>query len=86
MLINLGLTSYDYPDNMKFLIQFMKSFLQGRKIINGTGLGEIIGLHKFVEVTRTSSFNQYFNFTGFTTQSLIVNMGLLSTIFGLIML
>jgi hypothetical protein len=27
LLINLGLTSYDYPDNMKFLIQFMKSFL-----------------------------------------------------------
>ena len=27
LLINLGLTSYDYPDNMKFLIQFMKPFL-----------------------------------------------------------
>jgi hypothetical protein len=30
MFINLGLTSYDYPENMKFLLQFMKSFFQGR--------------------------------------------------------
>jgi hypothetical protein len=57
MFINLGLTSYDYPENMKFLLQFMKSFFQGRKIIDGTGLGEHIGLQNFIEVTRTNSYS-----------------------------
>jgi hypothetical protein len=54
--------------------------------MNGTGLGEVMGLHKFIDVSRTSSYNEHFKFTGFTTQSLIVNMGLLSSVFGIICL
>ena len=45
MIINLGLTSFDYPGNMNFLIRYLKTRFQGRTLPGDyiTGLGELIG-------------------------------------------
>jgi hypothetical protein len=81
VITHLSLVTFGMPSNMEFQLAYLKTVVTFEGL-----LGNLIGMQKFVDVTRTAPFNDFFKRAGYSSQALIINMGVLCSFFMLICL
>jgi hypothetical protein len=73
------LVSQGLPYNITKFLEFIRATVNFDDLANNYYLP--LGLHHFIDVTKTSAYSHTFSRIGYKSQSLLTNMGLLCTMF-----
>ena len=73
------MVSQGLPYNITKFLEFIRATVNFDDLANSYYIP--LGLHNFIEVTKTSAYSQTFARIGYKSQSLLTNMGLLCTMF-----